>query len=123
MSQLFGLFESFKSYQFFSNRLHFSSFEKALIDTSNLSIYFVPIEYVIFFVKIRFLNFTMLFVKFKYLNLFKSYEFFSKCLHFREVGVFISKNKIFVWIYLQSLWCALKGEVFKSLQEIYHIFL
>ena len=65
----------------------------------------------------------MLFEKFKYLNLFKSYEFFSKCLHFREVGVFITKNKIFFLIYLQSLWCALKGQVFKSVQEFYQIFL
>ena len=32
---LFGLFELFKSYEFFSKRLHFSSFEKAVIDTSN----------------------------------------------------------------------------------------
>ena len=38
----------------------------------------------------------MRFEKFKYFNLFESYEFFSKCLHFREVGVFITKNKIFV---------------------------
>ena len=53
MSQLFGLFRLFKSYEFFSKRPHFSSFEKALIDTSNLSISFVPIEFVIFFVKIR----------------------------------------------------------------------
>ena len=65
-SQLFGLFRLFKSYEFFSKRLHFSSFKKALIDTSNLSISFVLIKFVIFFVKIRFLNFTMLFEKFKY---------------------------------------------------------
>ena len=31
------------------------------------------------------------------------YEFFSKCLHFREVGVFITKNKIFLQIFSQSL--------------------
>ena len=60
-SQLFELFRLFKSYEFFSKRLHFSSFEKALIDTSNLSIYFLLIKFVIFFVKKSFLNFTMLF--------------------------------------------------------------
>ena len=95
-SQLIGLFRFFKNYEFFSKRLHFSPFEKALIDTSNLSISFVLIKFVIFFVKIRFLNFTMLFEKFKYLIWFKSYDFFSKCLHFRKMGVFITKNKIFV---------------------------
>ena len=58
----------FKSYEFLSECLHFSSFEKAPIDTSNLSISFLPIEFVIFFVKIRFLNFTMLLEKFKDLN-------------------------------------------------------
>ena len=65
----------------------------------------------------------MLFEKFKYLNLFKSYEFFSKCLHFREIDVFITKNIILVQIFLQSLWCALEGAVFKSVQEFYQIFL
>ena len=85
-----------KVMNFFSKRLHFASLEKALIDTSNLSISFVLIKFVIFFVKIRFLNFTMLFEKFKYLIWFKSYEFFSTCLHFRMIGVFITKNKIFV---------------------------
>ena len=95
-SQLFGLFRLFKSYEFFNKRLHFSSSEKALIDTSNLSISFVLIKFVIVFVKIRFLSFTMLFEKFEYLIWFKSYEFFSKCLHFRKMGVIITKNKIFV---------------------------
>ena len=69
------------------------------------------------------LNFTTLFEKFKYLIWFKSYDFFSKCLHFRMIGVFITKNKILVEIFLQSLWCALKGEVFKCVQEFYQIFL
>ena len=64
----------------------------------------------------------MLFEKFEYLNLFKSYKFFSKCLHFGEVGVFITTNKIFVQIFFQSLCCALKEEVFKSVQEFHHIF-
>ena len=107
----------FKSYEFFSEILYFSSFEKAPNDNSNLSISFIPNEFVIFSIKTRFLNFTMLFERFKYLNFFKSYEFFSKCLHFREMDVFITKNKIFVKIFSQSLWCALKVEVFKSVQE------
>ena len=100
----------------------FSSFEKALIGISKLSISVVPIEFVIFSVKIRFLNFKILSEKFKYLNFFKCYEFFSKCLHFQEVGVFITKNKMFVQFFLQSLWCTLEGEVFKSVQEFYQIF-
>ena len=50
-SLLFGLFGLFKSYVFFSKRLHFYFFEKALIDILNLSISFVPIEFVIFFIK------------------------------------------------------------------------
>ena len=45
----------------------------------------------------------MLFEKFEYLILFKSYEFFSKCLHFRMMRVFITQNKKFVKIFLQSL--------------------
>ena len=65
----------------------------------------------------------MLFEKFEYLILFKSYEFFSKYLHFRKMGVFITKNKIFLQIFLEPLWCALKGEVFKCVQECYQIFL
>ena len=65
----------------------------------------------------------MLFEKVKYLNLFKSYDFLSKCLLFREVGVFITKNKILVQIFLHSLWCALKEKVFKSVQQFKQIFL
>ena len=38
------------------------------------------------------------------------------------MGVFITKNKILKKFFLQSL-CALKGEVFKSGQEFYQIFL
>ena len=47
-SQLFGLFRLYKSYEFVSKRLHFSCFEKALIDILNLSISLVPIEFGIF---------------------------------------------------------------------------
>ena len=44
-SQLFWLLRLFKSYEFFSKRLHFCSFVKALIDTLNLSISFVLIKF------------------------------------------------------------------------------
>ena len=39
------------------------------------------------------------------------------------MGVFITKNKIFVQIFLQSLWFALEEEVFKCIDEFYQIFL
>ena len=37
--------------------------------------------------------------------------------------MFITKNEIFIQIFLQSSSCALKEEVFKSVQEFYQIFL
>ena len=38
-----------------------------------------------------------------YRGSFQTQGIFSRCLHFREVGVFITKNEIFVKIFLQSL--------------------
>ena len=111
-----------KVMNFFSKRLHFSSFEKALIDTSNLSISFVPIEFVIFFVKIRFLNFKILFETLKCLNLFKSYEFFSKCLYFWEMNVFITKNKIFVQIFCSLYDVLLKEKCSKVYRNFTRVF-
>ena len=121
-SQLFGLFGLFKSSEFFSKHLYFFCFEKALTDTSNFSISFVPIEFMIFFVKVRFLNFTMLFGKFKYLNLFKSYELFSKYLHFREAGVCLSLKTIYSFKFFCNLYEVLLKEncskVYKNLPDI-----
>ena len=100
---IFGLFRLFKSYKFFSKRLHLSSFEKALIDTSNLSISFVLVKFVI--------------VSWKYAS------WTSQCFLKNSNISFGSKfGRIFVWIVLQSLWCGLKVEVFKCVQEFYQIF-
>ena len=72
------------------------------------------------FLVLNFFNFYL--TRTGYRGSFQTQGIFSKFLHFRELDVFITKNKIFVQIFLQSLWCALKGEAFKSVQEFYQIF-